>query len=235
MATLIGLLAEVTDERDSALLYPYAKSIERAGGVPLLLPYVEDAEAVSAFVRLCDGFFFTGGADISPSRYGEDTKPTCGAVQLFRDDLEFRVLDEVLRTSKPILAVCRGAQVVNAALGGTLYQDLPTECPSELLHRQVEERFTPSHEVAILEGTPLYDLVGAARMQANSFHHQAVKALGEGLCVMAEADDGVIEAFYLEGERYLRAYQWHPERLAHTNGDNHRIFEDFVSACRAGK
>lgn len=232
MSTLIGLLADVKDDKDSAMFYAYARAIERAGGVPLLLPYVEDDKTVRAFVDACDGFFFTGGVDIQPTRYGEEQKDTCGTVQVWRDDLEFRVLAEVMKTSKPILGVCRGAQLINVALGGSLYQDIPSECPSGIAHRQTQDRYEPSHDVKVLEGTPLHTLTGSTRMVANSFHHQAVKELGEGLRLMAEADDGIVEAFYLAGERYLRAYQWHPERLCTTEENNHLLFCDFVAACQ---
>jgi putative glutamine amidotransferase len=136
-----------------------------------------------------------------------------------------------METEKPVLGICRGAQLINIALGGTLYQDLPTELPTEISHRQTEPKFSPAHSVKILADTPLYDLVQKDRMTANSFHHQAVKTLGKGLELMALADDGVVEAFYLPGERYLRAYQWHPERLFAIDSDNRLLFEDFTAHC----
>ena len=233
MYPLIGILAEVDDERVCRVLHAYIASIEKAGAIPLLLPFVESDAVIDSYVDLCDGFFFTGGADIDPARYGEEKRDTCGAIQSNRDALEFRVLEKAMRTKKPILGVCRGAQLINAALGGTLYQDVPTELQTTISHRQTEEKFSPSHEVKVTPNTPLARLVGKERMVANSFHHQAVRRLGERLVVMAEADDGVIEAFYLTQERYLRAYQWHPERLFDTSDDNRALFLDFVDACRA--
>ncbi len=234
MKPIIAILAEVDSERNSKVLYPYVSSIEKAGGIPLVLPYLEDGEAIDRVITLCDGFFFTGGADISPLRYGEEISERCGEIQYPRDELELTVFQKVIKTQKPILAVCRGAQLVNVALGGSLCQDLPDEAkeaPTRIRHRQSEPKFSPSHNVNILADTPLRELIGEERMSANSFHHQAINVLGQGLAVMATADDNVIEAVYLKGYRYLRAYQWHPERLFETEKRNRLLFEDFVSAC----
>ena len=230
MQPIIGLLVSVDDERKVTALHDYAHAVEAAGGLPLILPYVEK-ESIARFVALCDGFLFTGGLDISPTYYGEAQSPFCGEIQQHRDTLELRVLEAVLQTDKPVLGICRGAQVINVALGGTLYQDLPSERPSAIAHRQSEEKYTPSHHVEVHPSTPLHAMIGSTRMPANSFHHQAVKAPGRGLVPMASADDGVIEALYLEGERYLRAYQWHPERLFASDAQNRLIFEDFIRHC----
>ena len=231
MTPIIGILAEVDNDFNTRVQPPYVKAIELAGGLPVLLPYVEDSKVIEQFVELCDGFFFTGGADVDPKRYGEQPKATCGDIQYNRDTLEFKVLEKVMNTSKPILAICRGAQLVNVALGGTLYQDIPSEIDTQIAHRQNEPKFSPSHDVTVIENTPLYTLVGTQMIHANSFHHQSVKALGKGLEIMALADDGVVEAAYLSGERYLRAYQWHPERLCESDKHNRLIFDDFIKAC----
>ena len=231
MRHVIGILGAVDDERVTSVPYKYIEAVERAEGLPLLLPCVEGEDAINDFVNLCDGFLFTGGVDISPSRYGEEIKPTCGNIQLNRDELEFKVIKKVLATDKPLLAICRGAQLVNVAFGGTLYQDLPTEIDSRIAHRQTEGLLDYSHDVNVLVNTPLYALMGTERIRANSFHHQALKKLGEGLKVMATADDGVVEAVYYEGEQYIRAYQWHPERLCDADKYNKRIFDEFVKIC----
>ncbi len=122
-------------------------------------------------------------------------------------------------------------QLINVALGGTLYQDIPSELETSVLHRQTEPKFSTSHEVKIAIGPPLHSLVSEDRMSANSFHHQCVKELAKDLQPMAFADDGIIEAVYFKGERYIRAYQWHPERLYDKDPQNRKIFEDFIEAC----
>ena len=232
MQPIIGLLVAVDNERKSTLLYDYAHAVEQSGGLPLVLPYVENEETLAHFVSLCDGFLFTGGVDMDPVYYGAEKSPFCGEIQPYRDTLELGVLAHLLKTEKPILGICRGAQVLNVALGGTLYQDLPSEYPSEIAHRQSQEKYTPSHEVNVLPDTPLHTLIGADNMTANSFHHQAVKELGKGLSPMAYAADGVLEAFYGTGKQYLRAYQWHPERLFESNAQNRLLFSDFITQCK---
>ena len=232
MRPIIGLLAEVDNELTTQVVHSYVRAIEGAGGTPIILPYVTDAEVIEHYAGLCDGILFTGGVDVEPSRYGEETKPDCGEIQKYRDELEFAVIERVLDTKKPLIAICRGAQLLNVALGGTLYQDIPSEIDTPVSHRQSEPKFSPSHDVRVIEGTPLSELTGMERISANSFHHQALKTLGEGLRVMAFADDGIVEAVYSTGEQYIRAYQWHPERLFENNEQNRRIFEDFIGACR---
>ena len=232
MRPIIGVFAEVDLEQNTKVQNAYIRAIEESGGIPILLPYVKDTDTMNHFVNLCDGFFFTGGADIDPQRYEEKAKATCGEIQVNRDELEFKVFQVVINTSKPILAVCRGAQLVNVALGGTLYQDIPSEIPTQISHRQNEPKFSPSHSIIVLENTPLFRLMEKERIPANSFHHQAIKTLGDGLEVMALADDNIVEAFYLTEERYIRAYQWHPERLYETDIYNRRIFDDFIKACQ---
>ena len=231
MKPIIGVLSAIDDEYALAMPSAYGTAIEKSGGLPLILPYIEDEAALRDFVALCDGFCFTGGVDILPARYGEQTSPTCGQIQEHRDALELRVFDLILPTGKPLFGICRGAQLFNVALGGTLWQDLPSERPSPIHHRQTEEKFSPSHDVCVLPDTPLHALVGTERITANSFHHQAVKTLGKDLMPMAYADDGVIEGFYHATHPYLRAYQWHPERLCDTDAHNRLVFDDFIKHC----
>ena len=231
MKPIIGILAEVDDEKNNRLAGAYAAAIEESGGVPILLPYVEKIDTLEGLIEICDGILFSGGADVDPARYGEEKSAACGNVQLLRDEHEIRVFERVIKTNKPILAICRGAQLVNVALGGSLYQDIPTELETEILHRQTEDRNLPSHSVSVAENTPLFDMTREVRVAANSFHHQAIKRLGDGLRVMATADDGIIEAVYLEGDRYLYAYQWHPERLCNIDKNNRLIFDNFIAEC----
>ena len=232
MNPIIGILAEIDGEKTVKIQDTYVKAVERQGGIPIVIPYAAADETLTQFINICDGFIFTGGADIDPRHYGEAKKETCGEIQPNRDDLELRLFNALIGTEKPILAICRGIQLVNVALGGTLYQDLPTEKPSEIFHQQKEAKFETSHEVNIRKTTPLYELIGKERMIANSFHHQAIKDLGKDLEIMAVSDDNIIEAVFLNNDRYLRAYQWHPERIWDKDDCNRLIFEDFLGACK---
>ena len=130
-----------------------------------------------------------------------------------------------------MLAICRGLQLTNVALGGSLYQDIPTEYKTDILHRQTAPAGESTHTASVVTGTPLDTLIGKKSMTVNTFHHQAIKKLGKGLEIMASADDGIIEAVYHSDHPYLRAYQWHPEKLYDTDDNNRRIFDDFIEAC----
>ena len=231
MRPIIGVLAEIDDKLSTRVQNSYIRAIEKSGGIPVLIPYVDGGETVEHLVDICDGFFFTGGADIDPKRYGEEPRESIGDVRQYRDEFEFRVFQKVIKTSKPILAICRGAQLVNVALGGTLYQDIPTEVDTKIAHRQSESKFLPPHNVRVIVDTPLYEMTGVEQIKANSFHHQAIKTLGKGLEIMALAEDGIVEAVYLSERQYVRAYQWHPERLFETDLQNRMIFENFIRAC----
>jgi putative glutamine amidotransferase len=232
MKPIIALTAEIDENGATKINRQYIKAIECAGGIPFVLPYTEDSRTIAAYVETADGFLFTGGVDIAPERYGEEKLDVCGEIQYKRDAFELSLLPRVLEGGKPVLAICRGAQLVNVGLGGTLYQDIPTEMPSDIPHRQTEGYFSPSHSIRITDNTPLRTLMGNDAILGNSFHHQAIKTLGKGLEVMATSDDVIIEAVRLRGYKYLRAYKWHPERLFETDAHNKRIFEDFIVACK---
>ena len=235
MKPLIAIIGAVDDDRTINLQNMYNKAIEMAGGIPFVIPYTESDEILTHYAEMCDGVLFSGGCDIEPQKYGEEKKEKCGNIQLFRDKLELEFFKKAFQAKNPIMGICRGVQLINVALGGTLYQDIPSEIPSEIAHRQTEPRTMPSHEVNILSDTPLMELIGKERMSANSFHHQSIKALGEGLEVMALADDGIIEAIFYNGENYIFGYQWHPERLATSDADNKALFENFIAAARERK
>lgn len=227
---IIAILAQVDDEKNTKLAAAYTEAIEGCGGLPLIFPYTDNADTLDALVKLCDGFLFSGGADIEPEFYGAKRSPLCDTSQLYRDKLELEVFRKVFATGKPIMGICRGIQLINVALGGTLCQDIPSEYKTSISHRQTEAKNMPSHSVAVKEGTPLSGLVNKVQITANSFHHQALKDIGKGLRVMAVAEDGIIEAVYHADYPYLRAYQWHPERLWKTDADNKKLFEDFIKA-----
>ena len=198
----------------------------------VLLPYTKKRELIEQFAVLCDGFLYAGGVDVDPARYGEERLEACGEISALRDEIELFAFDLLLETKKPMLGICRGAQVINVALGGTLYQDIPSQIDTELIHRQGEPYSAPAHTVTLKEGCPLAELLGQTRIAVNSLHHQAIKLPGRGLDVIAHADDGVVEAAYLPAHPYLYLIQWHPERSYEADSNSRLIFEKFVEACR---
>lgn len=232
MRPIIGITPEIAEDGKISLNHAYTHAIEAAGGIPLLLPCTENEPLLAELARVCHGFCISGGEDIDPARYGEEKHPKCGDAAHRRDTFDFALFRAAFATGKPILGICRGCQLVNVALGGTLWQDLPSQQPSEIHHVQTEGHFAHSHCVSLLPGAPLAEITGKARITVNSFHHQAIKAPGKGLQIIARADDGTVEAAFLPEHRYLLAVQWHPERLYDTDADARALFRSFIEACR---
>lgn len=217
------------------MLPGYMDGIIAAGGIPVMLPLTEDGESILQIVRSFDGFLFTGGQDVSPEFYGEGRLPECGECSPQRDAMEKVLLEAALDADKPIFGICRGIQFLNAALGGTLYQDLPTQYVSETEHHMVPPYDRIAHKVAILKDTPLSAMLSLETLGVNSYHHQAVKALSPRLKPMAVSEDGLTEAVYMPGWRFVMAVQWHPEFFFKKDRSSAIIFEKFVEAAKLEK
>jgi putative glutamine amidotransferase len=219
-------------ENQIFLVRSYMQVLLQAGGIPILLSPDMDVQSMEACLGQLDGLMLAGGCDVVPAHFGETPIPQLGETTPVRDTFELALLPMAMERKMPVLGICRGIQVMNVALGGTLYQDIPSQLNTQMVHKQTQERFEPSHSVNVIENTPLSDMTGGkTTMMANSFHHQAIKELGRGLAVMARADDGIIEAVYMPEKKHVRAYQWHPERLWQIDADNLAIFTEFVKAC----
>lgn len=232
MKAIIGVVPLWDDDRESYWMLPgYMKGIAAAGGIPVMLPMTDTKEDLKQLVEMCDGFLFTGGHDIWPELYGEEPLPKCGAVCNERDRMEQELLVLALESDKAILGICRGIQFLNAALGGKLYQDIPTQHPSAVIHHQQPPYHIPSHEVTIVQDSPLAKLLGRQRLSVNSYHHQGVKVLSEKLCAMAMAEDGLIEAVFMPEKAFVWGVQWHPEFSYTTDADSMKIFQAFVAAA----
>ena len=228
---LIGLIPLVDIGRESLWMLPgYMEGIRLAGGIPVMLPLTDDDREIGQIAEQMDGFLFTGGHDVSPEVYGEETLSVCGELCPQRDRMEEKLLKKVLSADKPALGICRGIQLINAAMGGTLYQDLSTQHPSAIEHHQTPPYDKVAHEVQIEKGTPLHALLGMERLGVNSYHHQGIKRLAPDLKVMAKADDGMIEGVYCPERRFLWAVQWHPEFSYRTDENSRKIFGAFVKS-----
>lgn len=211
----------------------YVQAVIQAGGVPVILPVCEDPALMRSMVDGVDGVLLSGGDDVDPRCYGQRATARLGSVSPRRDTAELAVAEYVLKeTNKPLLGICRGIQVMNVALGGSLYIDLPDA--GKLEHSlSMYPRTVTSHSVEVAENTRLAGIMGSGSHAVNSFHHQAVDALGEGLLVTARSvPDAVIEAVELPGERFAVGVQWHPEELR-TTEDAAALFRAFIDA--AGK
>lgn len=229
---VIGLSPLYDREKDSYWMLPgYMKMVERCGALPLMLPLTTEESLLTAAFELCDGILLTGGQDVSPSLYGQLPSGLCGEVCEERDEMDRRLLISAIGTDKPVLGICRGLQLMNAALGGTLYQDLPTEYGTAAEHCMKPPYDRGVHSARILDDTPLHDLLGVDEISVNSYHHQAVKDPASCLKPMAISEDGLIEAMYMPGKRFIWGVQWHPEFSYEKDHRCFRIAEAFVNAC----
>ena len=230
---IAGVMPLWDDEKDSIWMLPgYLDGINQAGAIPLIFPFSIDEEELSQLTELCDGFLFTGGHDVSPRLYHE--QPMEGIISCCekRDQMETIVLKKAMEGDKPVLGICRGIQLINAALGGTLYQDLPFQHPSETNHHGHAPYDRPVHDVEVYRDSPLYGCLGKEILPVNSYHHQAVKDIAKGLKVMAAAPDGIVEALYKPDQHFLWAVQWHPEFAYRTDEYSRKIFNAFVDAMK---
>ncbi len=214
---------------EMALGITYVRAVEAAGGIPVVMPPLRLDEVPDLVARL-DGVVLSGGPDLSPAAYDATPHPDLGATEPALDAFEYALLADALRHGLPILGICRGAQALNVALGGTLHQHLPEVVGNAVAHRQSKDGRKPTHAVEILPGSLLAELLGSGSVAVNSFHHQAVDRLGRGLRVSARAADGTIEAIEDRSRPFLLAVQWHAETL---DGDQQRrpLFDGLVAAA----
>lgn len=235
MKPVIGVIPLLDEDKDSIWMVPgYMEGIRTAGGLPVILPLKAEKEEVLQVCDMCDGFLFTGGHDVDPALYGAEKSDKCGLPNHDRDILEKRVFAYALEKDKPVFGICRGIQLINALCGGTLYQDLPSEYAGtkEIEHHMSPPYDVPCHEVTIIENTPLSQLLNKSTLKVNSYHHQAVKKLAPALKPMAVSEDGLVEAVYMPGKKFIQAVQWHPEFIYQKDKDAVRLFESFVNAGR---
>jgi len=210
----------------------YVDAVRRAGGIPVLLPPGE--VALEALLARIDGLILAGGGDLDPKHYDGHAHETIYMLDHERDLTELALVPYVVAQEMPTLGICRGAQVVNVALGGTLIEHLPDEVGESVLHR-LPPREQASHAVEIDPASQLSTILQADQIDSASWHHQAVRRIGDGLNVVARAPDGTIEAAEMEGHPWLVTVQWHPELTAASDPVQQRLFDAFVEACRINR
>ena len=232
MKPLIGLTPIVDVARDSLWMLPgYMQGIEAAGGIGVMLPLTDDAATLKNIIDRVDDILLTGGNDVAPALYGEEREPFCGESDPLRDGMEMHLIELVLQANKPLLGICRGLQILNTVLGGTLYQDLKTQTGTTLVHKMEKPYDRTVHEVTILPDTPMAELYGLGELAVNSRHHQGIKTLAPALRAQAVAPDGLIEAVYMPEYRFVQAVQWHPEHRWQA-AESQSLLRSFVDACR---
>lgn len=205
----------------------YVEAVENAGGVPLILPIISDKKAIKLQIENIDGLIISGGYDVNPLIYGEEPAQKLGFIYPARDEYDINVIEIALELHKPILGICRGLQILNVFLGGTLYQDLELIDGCYIKHLQSSMPVTIGHTVNIEKGTKLFNILGS-KVITNSFHHQAIKKLAPGLKVSAKSEDGIIEGIESENE-FVLGIQWHPEMLAKEHKEMLNIFKELIN------
>ena len=210
---LIGITTDTVDDKPAYYLsFAYASAVEKAGGLPLAIPYRADHALIPQYVDRCDGILFTGGDDLDPVLYGEEWHPKAGKIDPDRQNFELALLAEVERRRLPALCICLGCQLLNVSRGGSLHQFIP-DLPGKEEHRKVGD-VLQRHAVTLEAGSQLAAAIGKREISANTYHKQAVKTVGRGLRVVATSPDGIIEGLEDPSYPMLVAVQWHPERLA---------------------
>jgi putative glutamine amidotransferase len=214
----------------------YVEAVKAVGGIPFLLPSVNDDGIVKAFLERVDCLVLSGGCDIDPQYFGEQPLPGLGDVDPLRDEFEFRLVSQALERKVPILGICRGMQVLVAATGGSLYQDIEFQVDKPLQHRQKAPSWAGTHRIDVLEGTRLCSILGCNQIRVNSFHHQAVSETGPCFIVSATSSDGVVEAIESrESDVFVLGVQWHPELMWQREAVFLRLFKDLTRSVRMGK
>lgn len=232
---LIGVLPLYDGHCQNIWMYPgYTDAIIKAGGIPLILTLLDQQDAINKLADQLDGFLFTGGQDIHPEEYGQKPLSFLGEFYPPRDFMEKKLFQAIMIRDKPVLGICRGLQLINTALGGTLFQDVSEEMDRELnlLHRQHGHYQFPVHSVSIKEDSLLQKIVKVSQLKVNSMHHQGVSLLSPRLLTNAISDDGLIEAVEIPELSFGLAVQWHPEFLWQESGRHFRIFEALVNASK---
>lgn len=231
---IIGITSAYEEEKElkhyhrTTVCIDYAESIVKAGGIPFVIPVLKDREVIKKQLELVDGLLMSGGVDINPRYYNQDFLEGTKLVSPERDANEWIILEEFLSMNKPILGICRGMQMINVFKGGTLHQDIKETSKKILKHNQDYLPELKVHKVNIEKNSILSDLFGE-QLITNSFHHQSLDKIGQGLKVVATTNDGIIEAIESKEEGFLLGVQWHPEMMtARGSKEMIRIFEKFI-------
>ena len=216
----------------------YPEAVAAAGGIPVIAPCLVSKETIAEMLSRCDGVMLTGGDDVQTKLYAADLPPEiakkAGPPEPERDVVELQLIDEVFAQRKPLLAICRGHQILNVALGGTLIVDIPSQLKSDVDHRQMERKMDPVHTVTLTEGSQLERVTGKRKLGVNSTHHQAIGKIAGLLKPTATSDDGIVEAMELKDKTllpFLVSVQFHPERLYDRYPEFLKLFNAFVSSC----
>lgn len=211
-----------------ALPHDYLSGVLDAGGTPVVIPPMDSPERLCAALDRCDALLLSGGDDVCPALYNEETLPICGDLTPERDHAEPILIRHAMEKGLPILGICRGIEILNVALGGSLYQDIAEQYGKEIKHPRYEIPGGDAHGMRYLPGTLLREIMGMDESVVNSRHHQGIKAVAPGMKVNALALDGFVEGIEAEDGRPILGVQWHPETIYRRLPEQARIFQWLV-------
>ena len=219
-ACTVAVTASIRPDGDTSrvrLTAAYVTALERAGLIPLIVPPLSSERAAAAVLDSVSGLVLTGGEDVDPARYGERRHEKVRSVNAARDATEAALVEAAKNRGMPVLAICRGIQILNVALGGTLVQDISSQCKTDIAHDEDGPRDSRSHEIIVEPGSLIANAIGAERCTVNSFHHQSVKDVADGMRVSARSPDGIVEGIESTDEDWwVLAVQWHPEEMTNS-------------------
>lgn len=232
---LIGVTPYVRENGALSIGKDYMAAIIRAGMLPVVLPLTDCRATLDAALNAIDGLVLSGGGDIDPKLLGEEKRPETEDIAPIRDETEFYLVRRAVEMDMPILAICRGVQVLSVALGGRMYQDIGAQYSRDIEHTRMDIPAGHAHDVTVKGGTLLHGIVGRDTLAVNSRHHQAVRAIPEGFTVCATAPDGLIEAVEKQGARFCLGVQWHPESMSAERPEQQALFDALKIACEERK
>ena len=228
MKTKIGIVICGLIDNKQFVTDAYIQAVKSSGGLPIVLPLVKSKTVIQEYVSLCDGFLFCGGGDITPLLFGQEPNYGIGSTDITLDLFQIRLMKEIIKDEKPVLAICRGMQILNVACGGTIYQDLNQLDMETINHMQTSlSRRDISHKVFFTPKTRLHRMFGDFAY-TNSFHHQAIDRLGSGLIISGATGDNIIEAIELPSHTFTVGVQWHPESMLETASNMKQLFHALI-------
>ena len=234
MKAKIGIVICGLEEKKQFVTDAYIQAVKGAKGIPLILPLIKSKTIIQEYVSLCDGFLFCGGGDITPLLFGQEPATGIGKTDISLDLFQIRLMKTILEAQKPVLAICRGMQILNVACGGTIFQDLNLTDFETINHMQTSiSRKDISHKVKFTPNTRTQRLLGDFAF-TNSFHHQAIDRLGKGLIVSGQTGDDVIEAIEASGHHFAIGVQWHPENMLESVPVMKQLFIGLVQYSKIG-
>lgn len=228
MKPMIGIVSCGFADDRQFVPQTYIHAVEASGGAPVLLPCTSDESLYTRYTDICDGFLYCGGDDITPCLFGEELLTDRGHTDIVADTCHLALMRHIISLKLPVLAICRGMQILNIALGGTIYQDMSLRLTPTINHVQLSaHREDVSHKVTFSSSSMLYNICGESAY-TNTFHHQCIKALGENLRITGISSDGVIEAVESVTHPFIVGVQWHPECMYDSSPSMQKLFDNFI-------